>query len=769
MIKNSRTWQIHLSGLVQGVGFRPFIFNLAKKHGLKGWVNNDLDGLHIVFNSTQDFAFKFYNNIKANPPSLARITSSSLAEIDNQEFQKFDIIHKTNSQKPRLFLTPDFATCQNCSSELSSYTDRRFNYPFITCSECGPRYSIIQSLPYDRENTAMDYFKMCNKCRAEYSNPHDRRYYSQTNSCHTCGISIQLFKSQTESISIDNESFTGQIVNYWNEGKIIAIKGIGGYLITCDGSNSEVISRLRKRKKRPDKPLALMYPDLNSLAEYKLSEKEKEELLSPTSPIILVKKNGETKISDGICDELSRVGIMLPYAPIFQSLLHSFGRPIVATSGNISNSPLIYSDDIALEHLFEIVDLVLAHDRKIVIPQDDSVVTYSKYFNKKVILRRSRGMAPSYHNQNLVLSNKSWLSMGAQLKTTFSILHHENMYVSQYLGDLESYDTEESYRNTLEHLKDLLDVNPDLVLVDFHPNYRSTIIGEEIAKTHNIPLVKIQHHIAHFSALLGEHDCLSNDEKILGVIWDGTGLGTDQNIWGSEFFLYKNFEFDRVDHLPYFSHIAGDKISKEPRLSALSLCQNIQNADPLLKQKFTKQEWRLFNQMLGRNNTLKTSSMGRLFDGIASLLGILDIQTYEGQAASLLQVKAEEFFDKYGLEFDESYYHPIDHESFSLSTLIQRILSDIQSEKAVEFIAAKFHISLISWIRHVAKRENVKKIGFSGGVFQNTLLVDLIISKLSSQFELLFHKELSPNDENISFGQIIYGEIQSKRGDYSVT
>jgi len=765
MSQESNTWHIYLSGLVQGVGFRPFVYNLALEHHLNGWVNNDVDGLHIVFNGSKIRADQFYNEILSHPPYLAQITSSSLTAAVNEEFQDFQIIHQSNSVKPQLYLTPDFALCHNCSNELKSITNRRYNYPFITCSECGPRYSIIGALPYDRENTVMDGFEMCENCRIEYSEPTDRRYYSQTNSCGTCGIQLALHILKEEVLTIDNEEVIRLIVEAWSEDKIVAVKGIGGYLITCDASSADAIATLRNRKNRPDKPLALMYPDLDSLKDFELSTEEKEELSSPVSPIVLAYKKGKSGTTTGICDGLSRVGIMLPYAPIFRLLLGSFVKPIVATSGNIHNSPIIYSDEKALDELFEIADLVLVNNREIVTPQDDSVVVYSTYFKKKIILRRSRGIAPSYYNQELSLTDRSILAMGGQLKSTFAALSNKNLYVSQYLGDLESYDTEESYSNTLLHLIGLLDIQPELIIVDSHPNYRSSLIGAEMAKDDDVPVLKVQHHLAHFSSLLGEHAYIASDEKVLGVIWDGTGLGTDGNIWGGEFFLYENLEFQRVTHLTYFYHFARDKMAKEPRLSALSLCKGIAEAQPFLLPKFTPQEWKLFNQMLSKSGTLKTSSVGRLFDGVASLLGICDSQSYEGQAASLLQVKAEAHFQRIGLSFNGSYFKPDDQDQFLLNHVLEGILSDMKSDENVEAIAAKFHLTLVHWIKHVAVTHKTKKIGFSGGVFQNTLLIDLIIYHLDSDFELLFHRDLSPNDENISFGQIIYAEILSKRAE----
>jgi hydrogenase maturation protein HypF len=756
------TWYIHITGIVQGVGFRPFVYKLARNMKISGWVKNDVDGVRITICCHKDTAVQFYQKILSDAPIHAMIYSSSIIETSHLEFPDFRIVQDTDGENTSIHLAPDFAICERCKKELADPGNRRYHYPFITCSDCGPRYSITRAVPFDRAQTEMSAFRMCPNCQSEYDNPSNRRFYAQTTSCNDCGVKPTLHTAKDVALYVDNQLIVKAVAGGWTEGKIIAIKGVGGYLITCSAANREAIKALRSRKKRPDKPFALMYPSTKLSADFNLIQKEKEEFSGAISPIVLVQKSLKKTFTEGICDGLDRVGVMIPYAPLFQLLLSEFGEPIVATSGNISNSPIVFQDEKALDELFDIADFVLTYNRKIVVPQDDSVVVYSSYYHKRIILRRSRGMSPSFFSQKKDYSLNSALAMGAQLKSTFTILHHGNIYISQYLGDLENYDAEQNYEQTLLHQINLLDLDPDLIIVDLHQGYSSSEKGLQTAATYNLPVLKVQHHLAHFSALLGEHTLSDTGKRILGVIWDGTGLGSDNNVWGGEFFTYHDHRFERIDHLPYFDHIAGDKMAREPRLAALSLCSDLDDALPMLRTKFTEQEWNVYMKMLQKKSTLRSSSVGRLFDGVASLAGLLDVQSYEGQAASLLQIEAEKYVEVHGLSYQESYFNTNNNGRFSPKEMLREILLDIVAEQDIGTIAAKFHITLVHWIKHIAIKEGVNRIGFSGGVFQNTLLVDLIMHQLQDRYELFFHKHLSPNDENISFGQLVYAEIQSK-------
>lgn len=758
------TWHIHIKGQVQGVGFRPFVFLTAKKHQLYGWVNNTFDGVHIVFNADKNLALAFKDELVANAPSLSRITSIDINKIQEKFFDNFQIIHSKKAGETNLLITPDFALCTACKAELNEAENRRYKYPFTTCTNCGPRFSIIHQLPYDRAHTKMDVFKMCSSCNTEYENPLNRRYYSQTNSCPNCSIELSLYDASQNKITSDSEDIIDSIIRFWKLGKIVAIKGIGGYLLTCDATNQEAITTLRKRKHRPTKPFALMYPNIDALNEFHLTKQSIEALQGSISPIVLLEIKESIASSNEIAPGLNQLGVMLPYTPLYELLLNRFDQPIIATSGNISNSPIIYKDEKALRELSEIADYVLVNNREIVIPQDDSVVKFSFWKKQKIILRRSRGLAPTYINKDLAFSDTPILAMGAMLKSTFCLLHKYNTYISPYLGDLAHFDTQQSYQNTIEHFLKLFHVQPEVILGDKHLDYPSTRYGKALSKKVKAPIQLIQHHLAHFGAILGEHHLLHSPTPVLGVIWDGTGLGNDGQIWGGEFFKYEQYDFLRCYHFDYFDFILGDKMPREPRISALSACWDVMGAEQFLIEKFTSTEWPIYSKLLDKENPLKTSSVGRIFDAVASLLGIMDKQTYEGEAAMQLETMATLYFKKHGLDFSDSYFMEGAHYyRIPTKSLMTNMIMDLQKGKSKDFIAAKFHFSLTKLIKIVANNLKIKKIAFSGGVFQNGLLVDLIAHHLSHEFELFFHQELSPNDENISFGQQVCYQIEKHK------
>ncbi|MDX2302462.1 MAG: carbamoyltransferase HypF [Microscillaceae bacterium] len=761
------TYHIHLTGQVQGVGFRPFVYRLAKEMNLYGWVSNDNDGVHIEVTTFTEIFHQFLNRLLEEAPPLAKITGKIVKIRPEQVFNDFEIRHSSTNSQSNLLLTPDVATCPDCLAELLEPENRRYFYPFITCTNCGVRYSIIESLPYDRENTTMAAFKPCFSCQKEYQDPLNRMYYSQTNSCPDCGVRMRLFVKNKEVFFEDpkeqalNREIIKTVALAWKIGKIVALKGIGGYLLSCDATNAAAIRTLREHKKRPSKPFALMYPNLESIKmDVELSEKAIELLQSPESPIVLLdlQENKTSGIAHWeIAPNLHQIGVMLPYTPLFVLLLREFQKPIVATSANLSNSPIIYEDEKALQDLGEIADLILTHNRPIVAPQDDSVISLAAWDQQPIFLRRSRAFAPNFIPKKEVLKSRSEfnlqtkpktiLAMGAEMKSTFALTHQNNLYISQYLGDLESYETQENYQKLIRHFLKLFHTQPELIVVDQHPRYFSTQLGQELAKEFQIPVKHVQHHFAHFAAVLSENELLDSPEKILGIIWDGTGLGSDQQIWGGEMMIYHQKSFKRIAHLPYFPMIAGDKMPREPRISALCATYGLENASELLRHKFTETEWKIYGQLL-QKPTLQTSSIGRLFDALASLLGIVDQASYEGEAAMLLESIARQYLKKtprFQISFDPAKTH---------RDFLEELIQDILAKKEVGQIALKFHLYLVKLIENQAKIQKIKKIALSGGVFQNILLVTLIKQSLGGEFQLFFHHQLSPNDENIAFGQI---------------
>ncbi|NIS48758.1 MAG: carbamoyltransferase HypF [Aliifodinibius sp.] len=759
-----KTFHIHFQGKVQGVGFRPFVYRLATAYHLNGWVSNGMDGVHIELSGDRDTVYAFFEDLLQNAPAIASITGSNIREISDRAYAGFQVYHSNAEGQADLLILPDLDICDECLEDLQNPTDRRYGYAFITCTNCGPRYSIIEKLPYDRENTTMEKFPMCPSCQAEYDDPLDRRFYSQTNSCPACGIQLNLVNEQQQTIA-SNEQAIDMTVDAIRAGKIVAVKGIGGYLLVVDAFNEKAVAKLRQQKHRPTKPFALMYPDLNSVFEDAfVSEAEEQMLLGRQKPIVILQKRDDvSRIAKSVAPLENTLGIMLPYAPLHYLLLEKLQQPVLATSGNISGSPILSTEEQAFNLLDNVADLWLINNREIVVSQDDSVIRFAPGSGQQIILRRSRSYAPIYSPDKVQFrTNPSILALGAEKKSSITLTHSGNIYVSQYLGDLKNYETELNYKSLIKHFSHLLSFRPQQIVADLHPQYISTRYGLELAEKHGLVLQQVQHHKAHFWALLGEHQQLFSEQPILGVIWDGAGWGDDETIWGSEFFVYDQGEMERITNLQYFPLLMGDKSALEPRLSALSLWREIESAENLVKPKFSEIEWEIYFQYLQRQKYYRTSSMGRLFDAVASLLGVTDKISFEGEAAMRLETCAWQYVLKMG-SLSKMADHPYYTERYDLLSrqidcgpLLNEMLLDLQQGVEQEQIAFKFHLSLVNLIRLIAEEKQVSKIGFSGGVFQNALLVDLIQSLLSKEFHLLFHIELSPNDENISFGQMIY-------------
>jgi hydrogenase maturation protein HypF len=454
-----------------------------------------------------------------------------------------------------------------------------------------------------------------------------------------------------------------------------------------------------------------------------------------------------------IAPGLSQIGILLPYSPLLELIAQRWRKPLIATSGNISGSPIFYRDEHAIKNLRSVADLFVINNRDIVVPQDDSVIRFAG--EQRVVLRRSRGLAPTYLPNPFAESDQTILAAGSDLKSSFALLTKGNLYVSQYLGDLENFETQQSYYHVLHHLQNLFNTKPTQVLIDAHPIYFSSKFGKALAADCDAEVIEVQHHLAHFSAVLAENNLMKSDEPILGVVWDGTGWGEDGNIWGGEFFIYHENAFERIDHLNYFDHVLGDKLSREPRLSALSICKDIPEAEELLRPKFNSTEWKMYRNLLKQPGNFKTSSVGRLFDGVASLLGLCDKSTYEGEAALLLETCAAKITDKIiEREFQNA---------FTLQGYLKSLISRIKEGVPKEILAYQFHLALVHWIEEVALRQQVKHLAFSGGVFQNALLNRLINQKLGLHYNLFFHHQLSCNDECIGFGQLAYEQIQKQK------
>ncbi|SMB94712.1 [NiFe] hydrogenase maturation protein HypF [Hymenobacter roseosalivarius DSM 11622] len=757
-MKKLPTWHIHIQGLVQGVGFRPYVYQLARRAGLCGWVNNTDDGVHVEFNADPAAATRFYEAVVAGAPALARITAHRLAAAAAAGYDDFRILASESGGNPVLLVSPDLAVCAACLEEVHDPRNRRYGYAFTTCTQCGPRYSIIRQLPYDRENTTMAPFVMCPACTAEYHDPLNRRHFSQTNSCPRCPVRMTLFDNREQLIEADQASIITRICALWTAGKIVALKGIGGYLLTCDAANPAAIQELRRRKHRPRKPLALLFPSVARLQrEATVGEAELRELRSVAASIVLVAllAPAQSRLAlPEIAPRLSTIGVMLPYTPLFELLLQAFNEPIVATSANASSAPIVYqdADAAAWRELSALADYVLTHNREILVPQDDSVVSFSVHARQRIVLRRARGLAPLLDSRPAFAPQTTVLATGALLKSSFTLLHHANTYVSQSLGNTDNYDAQQVYAASLRHLLALFQARPAVVLTDQHPDYFTTHLGQQLAREFGSQLVRIQHHEAHFAAVLGEHDLLAAAEPILGVVWDGTGLGSDGQMWGGEFFVYQHRQFSRGQHFSYFDLFLGDKMAIEPRLAAFSLGHQLDDAAALLRPKFSAAEWRNYGRISGKKS-IQTSSVGRLFDAVASLLGLLDKASFEGEAAMLLEEQALSYF-KDSSTIPLSWLEQQAPAAFSSQSLMAAVVTRIAAGTEKAAIAAWFHVRLVVAIRQAAAIHQCHTVCCGGGVFQNGLLVDLAVKILGERHRLYFNQSLPPNDENISFGQL---------------
>lgn len=744
-----KTYKIQLKGQVQGVGFRPFVFKLAKQLQLNGTVSNNENGVVIFCVTSEKYAQQFLSKILQDKPEVAIITAHSIIEVPTEAFPNFSIVSSEVDSQINLPLTPDFAICDSCKTEVSDEKNRRFKYAFTTCVHCGPRYAITTKFPFERAHTSLQSFEMCPICSEEYTNPNNKRFHSQTNSCKSCGIQLQLVTASSENCTNTPQEMIPLVAQFLSEGAIVAIKNTNGYLLCCDASNPEAIATLRARKKRPNKPFAVLYPSIASIEkEFDVAASEAQLLQSRVAPIVILEntKNTTIAVSD-IAPNLHQTGVLLPSSALLEVLMQHLKKPIVATSGNMHGSPILSEEKEATKQLNMVADYFVHHNLEIQFPQDDSVVKVSN--QQHLILRRSRGLAPNYIDVSTP-STVPILAMGAHLKSTFAFLPNEQLYVSQYFGNLDSYDVSERYKTTLQQFFDLFETLPKTILVDKHLHYQSRILGTEFASEWRAKLQEIQHHKAHFASVLGEHDLFASEEEILGVVWDGTGLGDDNQIWGGEFFTYQNKGINRLTHFEYYDWLANDKMAKEPRLALFSLLKEEER--DLVKHKFSDVEWNVYIKM-SATNILKTSSVGRLFDAVASALHIVDINTFEAEAAMRLEDCAHSYSEEECIDFLAGK----DYDEIPSKEIITALVNAKKEGDSNSKLAFSFLYTLAKIIITVAQKNALKIIVCSGGVFQNSVLCKLLLHLTQKEgMDLKLNRKLSSNDENISFGQVMY-------------
>ncbi|WP_072681914.1 carbamoyltransferase HypF [Arcobacter sp. LA11] len=739
-----RSIEVQVSGIVQGVGFRPFVYTLALNENLNGWVNNDDRGVNIALEGQSKNIENFLTQLKTSPPPLSKIDNIEIFELDLKEYKTFEIIQSQTTSNKSTIISPDMAVCDDCIDDINDDKNFRFEYALTNCTNCGPRYSIIETVPYDRCNTSMSRFIMCDDCKEEYINPLNRRYHAQPVSCEKCGPKIALYDNGNNKLS-ENAEAIKELANKINQGYIVALKGMGGFHIVCDATNTKAIEELRLRKNRPTKPFAVMFKDIEQVRESaSLTLKEEEIISSKEKPITLVKSTN-SNLSSLIAPNIDRIGCFIAYTPLHILLFKYLNNPIVATSANLSNEPIVRFKDELIEKLGNVVDFVCDFDRDIINACDDSVVQVIN--DELFILRNARGYAPTSFKLEKKLDKKI-LALGANQKSTIALAFEDNLILSPHIGDLGSITSVEYFTRTIETFKRFYDFVPDLIVCDKHPSYEST----KWAKTQNIELVQIQHHYSHMLSCMAEYNL---KEKVLAFCFDGTGYGDDGNIWGGEVFIGNNNSYERSNYFKYFKLLGGEKAVKEPKRVALSILfdifslEEVSNLDNPTVKAFSQSEIKLLHTVWKKGlNAPLTSSLGRIFDAIASLSGISQLQSYEGETG--LQI--EMAYDKSIKEF---YKFEIIDTEVDLTLCIKEIIED----KNKTIICSKFINGLVELIVDISQKYDDLAVVLTGGVFQNKILLELVTKRLENLNKRYYYSKKIPlNDGGISIGQI-YSQV----------
>jgi hydrogenase maturation protein HypF len=739
-IRTIRT-RVKIVGLVQGVGFRPFVWREATSRGLRGFVGNDAGGVVLEAEGSADAVAALVTAL-SSPPPLARVDGVTCTEIPVSGDISFTIRDSDLSGARRALVSPDTATCADCLRELHDPTDRRYLHPFVNCTSCGPRFTIVESVPYDRSRTTMSSFPMCSSCAAEYADPADRRFHAEPVACPSCGPRLTFVGHTGDPIAGAADLLRG--------GGVLAVKGLGGYHLAVDACSENAVSLLRSRKHREDRPFALMVASAAEASELcEISPAELELLTSPARPIVIMAQRRETSVASSVAPGAPTLGVMLAYTPLHHLLLEAFGGPLVMTSGNVSEEPIAFLDDDAARRLAGIADGLLVHDRVIRTRVDDSVV---KVVRDRVLpIRRSRGYVPApiglpFETSEVVLG------MGAGLKNTFCIARGRHAFVSHHIGDLENYETFQSYVDGIAHFIDLLDVTPTVVAHDLHPEYPSTVYAAELAERFGARLLGVQHHHAHIASCLVDNGVVG---PAIGVAFDGLGLGCDRHAWGGEFLIADLDGFERAAHFAEVPMPGADAAVHAPwrmALSHLDAAYSGSIPSELGVVQRNAARWDAVLSLSRSDLAPPTSSAGRLFDAVSSLLGIRDEITYEGQAAIELE---------YAADPTETGTYPVPYVDGQLqvSALVRALADDLLNGIPVPVLAARFHSSLADAVLTVCEalraEQSLDTVALSGGVFQNSLLLTRCLESLEpAGFTVLTHRQVPPNDGGISLGQI---------------
>jgi hydrogenase maturation protein HypF len=755
-----------IRGAVQGVGFRPFVYRLATELALTGWICNSSEGVHIEAEGRKDVVDEFLIGLNKKHPPLASIHSLEYSFLDVVGFKTFEIRESDMQGTKRAVILPDIATCADCLHEIFDPSNRRYFYPFTNCTNCGPRFTIIESLPYDRANTTMRRFAMCVQCRAEYEDPENRRFHAQPNACPECGPQLQVWDTNGMAAAGHSNAIS-YAVDALKHGLVVAVKGLGGFHLIVDAADEQAVRRLRDLKHREAKPFAVMAPSLQSVRELCAVNSLEERLLcGPESPIVLLSRLGQAGIARSVAPDNPYLGVMLPYTPLHHLLMRELAKPVVATSGNRSDEPIAIDEYDAIRRLSGVADFFLVHNRPIRRHADDSIARI--IMGREQIMRRARGYAPlpfacdrPAHSPALISSRLRpiglafgpLIAVGAHMKNTVALAAGPDIFLSQHIGDLETKEAFSAFRQVIDDFQTLYDAQPQCIAGDLHPDYASSAHASQIAKSRGIPFLRVQHHWAHVLSCMAENGV---DSPALGVAWDGTGYGPDGTIWGGEFLLATGSDFQRVAHFRTFPLPGGDVSVRRPSHTAAGMLYEIFGT-----AAFTPEHPPLLRQILEKNiRSPRTSSAGRLFDSVAALTGFGDRLGFEGQAAMELEFAAAPgILDCYKYRIRDGTPYIIDWEP-----MLRQIIDDVRSGIQRGIISAKFHNTLAAMIVDIAQRIGEPKVVLTGGCFQNRLLTERTVERLAEAgFCAYWHQRVPPNDGGIAFGQAIAGRLMMQQ------
>ncbi len=766
--------EISVRGIVQGVGFRPFIYSLARRYGLAGMVRNDAEGVHIEAEGPPEELELFLQDIREKAPPLAVVETVSWRPLAVLEERDFRIEESREGVRRRALVSPDVGTCSECRAELFDPADRRYRYPFTNCTNCGPRFTITRSVPYDRVLTTMAHFEMCPECQREYDDPSDRRFHAQPNACPVCGPQVRLLDRFGHELHGRPEDPVLRAARMLRGRAVVAIKGLGGYHLACDPFDEGAVKTLRGRKVRQDKPFALMARDLEQVRELCRVEREEEALLiSPARPIVLLERLTNCKIAEEVAPRQNTIGVMLAYTPLHHLLLHDAGIPLVMTSGNNSDEPIAYRDEEAFEQLGEIADYFLIHNRPIHMRCDDSVV---RVVDREMYqIRRSRGYAPTPLRVAESFGGHT-LACGGELKNTFGVAKERHVFLSHHIGDLENYETLRSFREGVEHYCRLFDVQPEVVAYDLHPEYLSTKYALELEEA-GLLAVGVQHHHAHIASCLADNE-RPDEERVIGVALDGTGYGTDGAVWGGEF-LDGSIEsgFVRRAHLEYAPMPGGAAAIREPWRMAIALLISLYGEEEVSKlplavvRQSGERNVQLITRLVEHSlNTPPTSSAGRLFDAVAALVGVPGSRrtTYEGQAAVELELAAGgPAASRYPFRLRQ------DDEGWVAETqgIVAGVVDDLLVGRGIGEISSRFHRTVAEMVvagcEEIRGARGVSAVALSGGTFQNVLLLRQVLKLFEERgFTVYRHRRVPANDGGLALGQAVLanGTFRDKGG-----